>query len=49
MKQNDLSVDKELLQVALIIFSAVSLATLEFMKNAFPNIDLLQVSKTIVV
>ena len=48
MKQNDLSIDKELLQVALIIFSAVSLATLEFIKNAFSSIDAVQVPKTTV-
>ena len=48
MKQDDLSADKELLQVALIIFSVVSLATLEFMKNAFPTTDLVQVPKTTV-
>jgi len=49
MKQNDLSVDKELLQIALLIFSAVSLSTLEFIKHAFPSTDFLQVSKNIVV
>ena len=49
MKQNDLSVDIEVLQVALIIFSAVSLATLEFIKNVFPNTDLVPVSKSVVV
>ncbi len=49
MRQDDLSVDKELLQVALIVFSAVSLATLEFLKNDFPSTDALRVSKTIVV
>ena len=49
MRQSDLSVDKELLQVALLIFSVVSLATLEFMKNAFPSTDALRASRTIVV
>ncbi len=49
MRQSDLSVDKELLQVALLIFSGVSLATLEFMKNSFPSTDALRVSKDIVV
>ncbi len=49
MKQNDLSVDKELLQVALLIFSAVSLSTLEFIKNAFPSEGALQAPKSIVV
>ena len=49
MRQDDLSVDKELLQVALIVFSAISLATLEFLKNDFPSTDALRVSKTIVV
>ena len=37
MKERELSGDWELLQVALLIFSAVSLATLEFLKNAFPD------------
>ncbi len=49
MKQDVLSIDKELLQIALIIFSAVSLSTLEFIKHAFPSTDFLQVSKNIVV
>lgn len=49
MRQGDLSVDKELLQVALIIFSAVSLATLEFIKNAFPAESLVQPPKSTVV
>ena len=49
MKEIDLSVDKELLQVALIIFSAVSLATIEFPKNAFPSISLFLASKSTVV
>ncbi len=43
------SEDRELLQVALLIFSAVSLATLEFMKNAFPSDAVLQAPKTTVV
>jgi hypothetical protein len=49
MKERELSGDWELLQVALLIFSAVSLATLEFLKNAFPSIDALQVPKSTVV
>ncbi len=49
MNQDDLSVDKELLQVALLIFSAVSLATLEFMRNVFPPTDGLLVTKTTVI
>ncbi len=49
MKQNDLSVDKELLQVALLIFSVVSLATLEFMRNVFPGVNVWRVSMTTVV
>ncbi len=49
MKQDNLSVDKELLQVALIIFSAVSLATIEFPKNAFPSTSLFLASKSTVV
>ena len=49
MKQDDLSADKELLQVALLIFSAVSLATLEFIKNVFPSEGALQAPKSIVV
>ncbi len=49
MKQDNLSVDKELLQVALLIFSAVSLATLEFMTNVFPAAGVWRVSMTTVV
>ena len=49
MKQHDISVDKELLQVALLIFSAVSLATLEFMRHVFPGVNVWRVSMTTVV
>jgi hypothetical protein len=49
MRRSDDSVDRELLQVALLIFSAVSLATLEFMKNAFPSISVLLPLKSTVV
>jgi hypothetical protein len=49
MRRDSLSGDFELLQAPLIIFSAVSLATLEFMKHAFPSIDALQAPKTTVV
>ena len=50
MRVSELSGVRELLQAALLIFSAVSLATLEFMKNAFPTrIDAVLVPKTTVV
>lgn len=39
MKQDDLSGDTHLLQVALIAFSAVSLGTIEFVRNAFWRTD----------
>ncbi len=39
----------EILQVALIIFSAVSFATLEFLKNAFPAPLIIQPDKTTIV
>ena len=49
MRKSDFAIDKELLQVALLIFSAVSLATLEFIKNVFPAIDAWRVSMATVV
>ena len=49
MRRDNLSGDLELLQAPLIIFSAVSLATLGFMKNAFPSIDALLAPKSTVV
>ncbi len=49
MRQNELSVDKEQLQVELLIFSAVSLATLEFIRNAFPATDALLVTRTTLI
>ena len=50
MRVTQLSVYKEPLYAALIVFSAVSLATLEFMKNGvFPAADLTLVRKTTVV
>jgi hypothetical protein len=49
MRLKDLSGDRALLQDALIIFSAVSLGTLEFIKKAFPTEDFVQVPKTTVV
>jgi len=49
MRVRDLSGYRELLYAALIIFSAVSLATLEFLKNDYPDIDVLLVPKTTVV
>ncbi len=44
-----LSGHRDLLYAALIVFSAVSLASLEFMKNAFPISDALLVTKTTVI
>jgi hypothetical protein len=49
MMRDSLSGDFELLQAPLLIFSAVSLATLEFMKNDFPSTAVLLVPKTTVV
>lgn len=49
MTRDDLSGDREFLQVALIIFSAVSLGTLEFIKHGFYRIDGVQVPKSAVV
>ncbi|NIN70043.1 MAG: hypothetical protein GTO63_36250, partial [Anaerolineae bacterium] len=49
MRRDALSGDFELLQAPLIIFSAVSLATLEFMKHAFPSVDALRAPKSTVV
>ncbi|MCH7997958.1 MAG: sulfatase-like hydrolase/transferase [Chloroflexi bacterium] len=49
MRVSKLSGYRELLYAALIIFSAVSLASLEFMKNAFPIADALLVTKTTVI
>ncbi len=49
MRVRDLSGYRELLYAALIIFSAVSLSSLEFMRNAFPlDEDLVSVPKTTV-
>ncbi len=41
--------DSDVLQVALIMFAAMSLATTEFIKDAFPLWDALRPSKMIVV
>ena len=49
MRVTALSGYRELLYAALIIFSAVSLASLEFMKNAFPIPDAVRVPKTTVI
>ncbi len=49
MRQLQPSEDRELLQVALLIFSAVSLATLEFLRNAFPSESILLATKSTVV
>lgn len=49
MRLSELSVYKELLYAVLIVFSAVSLATLEFLKNVFPPEDIAMVPKTTVV
>ena len=49
MRMTALSGFRELLYAALIIFSAVSLATLEFLKNAVPTTDALEFPKTTVV
>ena len=49
MRENESSRDWELLQVALLIFSVVSLATLEFMRNAFPSDAVYRAPKTTVV
>jgi hypothetical protein len=49
MRVSKLSGYRDLLYAALIVFSAVSLASLEFMKNAFPSEDALLVTKTTVI
>jgi hypothetical protein len=49
MRRENLAGDFELLQAPLLIFSAVSLSTVEFIKNAFPSRDALLASKTTVV
>ncbi len=49
MRRENLARDFELLQAPLLIFSAVSLGTIEFIKNAFPSRDALLASKTTVV
>ncbi len=49
MRREDLARDFELLQAPLLIFSAVSLSTVEFIKNAFPSRDALLASQTTVV
>ena len=41
--------DRDILQVALIMFAVMSLATTEFIKDAFPLWDALRPSKMIVV
>jgi len=49
MRLTDLSRYREVLYAALIIFSAVSLSSLEFMKNAFPGDVVVLVPKTAVI
>ncbi len=49
MRVSKLSGYRDLLYAALIVFSAVSLATLEFLKNAVPTTDALEFPKTTVV
>jgi hypothetical protein len=49
MRVSQLAVCKELLYATLIVFSAVSLATLEFLKSIYPAADLALVRKTTVV
>jgi hypothetical protein len=50
MRVRDLSSYRDLLYAALIVFSAVSLATLEFMKNIYPSpVDIAVVPRTTVV
>ncbi len=49
MRVSELSGYRELLYAALIIFSTVSLASLEFIKNAFPIPEAMLVPKTAVV
>ncbi len=49
MRVSQLAVVKDLLYATLIVFSAVSLASLEFLKNIYPAADLALVRKTTVV
>ncbi len=49
MRVSKLAGYRELLYAALIIFSAVSLASLEFMRNAFPFSDAVRVPRTTMI